>query len=69
MQRIQELDTKYNATKLKFRLDMERNYDKMSNNLISQCNDLVQEKQEYHKKIQNGTIVTIRRGSITNIKS
>lgn len=62
MQKIQELDLTFNAAKLRFYLDMEGNYEKMSDKLISQCNDLSQEKEEYRKKIRNGT------GTIKTVK-
>jgi hypothetical protein len=56
---MQELDIKYNAAKIKFHLDMEEHYERMSNSLISQCDDLCKDKEDYHKRIQTdkGTLL------------
>lgn len=54
MQKMQELDHKFNAVKATFHLTMEKNYEQMSNHLISQCDALTKEQADYKNKLKSG---------------
>lgn len=45
MERMQEMDLKFNADKVEFQLEMEKGYIKMSDELFLQCQDLCKEKE------------------------
>ncbi|KAL9553962.1 hypothetical protein PS6_003683 [Mucor atramentarius] len=53
MQKMQELDHKFNAVKATFHLTMEKNYEQMSNHLISQCDALTKEQADYKNKLKS----------------
>ncbi|KAI8637501.1 hypothetical protein BD408DRAFT_424459 [Parasitella parasitica] len=50
MQKMQELDYKFNTAKATFHSSMEENYEQMSSQLISQCYTLKKEKLEFETK-------------------
>lgn len=54
MQKMQELDHKFNAVKATFHSAMEKNYEQMSNQLVSQCDALAKEQTEYKNKLKSG---------------
>ncbi|CAO3633591.1 unnamed protein product [Mucor hiemalis] len=45
MERMQDLDLKFNSAKVQFQLEMEKGYLKMSDELFLQCKNLYQEKE------------------------
>ncbi|KAL9538235.1 hypothetical protein MBANPS3_011088 [Mucor bainieri] len=53
MQKMQELDHRFNTVKAKFHLAMEKNYEQMSYQLISQCDALTKEQIEYKNKLKS----------------
>lgn len=53
LQKIQDLDNQFNMAKFQFQLDLERNYEEMADNLVSQCLELSKEKEEYSLKSQS----------------
>lgn len=56
MQKMQELDYNFNTTKATFHLNMEKSYEQMSSELISQCDTLKKEQNEYRNKVKMGTL-------------
>ncbi|KAK4519543.1 tRNA-His guanylyltransferase [Mucor velutinosus] len=53
MQKLQELDRKFNTVKAIFHSTMEKNYEQMSNQLISQCDALTKEQNESKNKLKS----------------
>ena len=59
MQKMQELDYNFNTIKAKFYLNMEKNYEQMSNELILQCDTLKKEQIEYKNKVKAGMLLLL----------
>lgn len=54
MQKMQELDYKFNTAKAIFHSTMEKNYEQMSSQLVLQCDALTKEQAEYKNKLKSG---------------